>query len=125
MRSAHDDVVRHLTEQQANAALRRGVPIEQLMTTSLAEGTVTWLELSATGDGFVLRRHHVLDDGLDDFIDVYVFRAVNEDDYIGEGVVLGTFHDAQGAFEAASRVGADMSRWVNGGVVQREYADLR
>lgn len=117
--------VRHLTERQAAAALRRGAPIEQLLTATLDEVTVRWLSLAATGGGFALRRHDVLDDGSGDFLDVYDFRPADEDEYTGEGVMIGTYPDVPAALEAATRNGARMTRWVNNGVIQDEYADLR
>ncbi|WP_460716839.1 hypothetical protein [Nocardioides dilutus] len=117
--------MRHLTEQQAAAALRRGGSIEQLLTTTLDEGTVRWLSIAAADGGFALRRHAVLNDGDDDFLDVYEFRPADEDVDVGDGIMIGRFADALTAFEAASQNGARMSRWVNGGVIQDEYADLR
>lgn len=121
----HDHPVRHLTEQEAATALRPGASIEQLLTATLGERTVRWLSIAATGDGFALRLHDVLDDGSDDFLDVYEFRPANEDEHVGEGVLLGTFPDVRAAIDAATRAGARGTRWVNGGVVQDEYADLR
>jgi hypothetical protein len=117
--------VRHLTEQQGATALRRGAAIEQLLTATLDEGTVRWLSITATDDGFTLRRHDVLDDDSDDFLDVYEFRPVDEDEYVGEGILLDSFPDAPAAIEAATRNGSRMTRWVKGGVIQDEYADLR
>jgi hypothetical protein len=83
------------------------------------------LSITATDGGFTLRRHAVLDEGDDDFLDVYEFRPADEDADIGEGIMIGTFPDALTAFEAASQNGARLTRWVNNGVVQDEYADLR
>lgn len=117
--------VRQLTEQQAVAALRRGASIEQLLTTTVSDGTISWLSITAGDDGFVLRHHAVLDDGDDDFLDVYEFRPVDEDDDLGEGTVLGTFSDVPSAFEAAAQNGARATDWVNAGLIQDEYADLR
>lgn len=62
--------------------------------------------------------------GGDGFLDVYEFPPVDEDEYIGEGIVLGTFPKAPAALAAAHQNGARMTRWVNGGMVQDEYADL-
>ena len=84
-----------------------------------------WLSITATDQGFTLRRHDVLDDGSDDFLDVCEFRPVNEDEYVGEGILLDSFPDAHAAIEAATRNGSRMTPWVNGGVIQDEYADLR
>ena len=107
------------------AALRRGVALEQLLTTTLEEGAVTWLSIAVAADGFELRRHAVFDAGSDDFLDVYEFPPVDEDEYSEEGIALGTFAEAPAAFAAAHQNGAQMTRWVNSGMVQDEYADLR
>ena len=70
-----------------------------------------WLSITATDDGFTLRRHDVLDDGSDDFLDVYEFRPVNEDEYVGEGILLDSFPDAPAALEAATGNGSRMTGW--------------
>jgi hypothetical protein len=118
--------MRYLTEQQASAALQRGVAIEQMLTLALGGDprTVTWLSASPSDAGVTLRLHHVLDDGSEKFFDVYEFRSVDEDDYLGEGRVVGVYPDAA-ALEAAVEFGARIDRWLNQGVLQDEYADLR
>jgi hypothetical protein len=117
--------VRHLTEQQTLAALRRGAPVEQMLTATLASGTISWLRASPSATCFALRLHQDLDDGSDDFFDVYEFRSVDEDDYLGEGCLVGEYPDAATVLEAATRIGARIDRWVNEGMIQDEYADLR
>jgi hypothetical protein len=103
-----------------------GASIKQLLTATLDEGTDRWLSIAATDSGFALRLHDVLDDGRDDFLDVYELRPADEDDYVREGRLLGTFPDVPSTFAAATRNGARMTVcWVNSGVVQDEYADLR
>lgn len=121
----HDDHVRHLTGQQALTALRRRAPIEQMLSENLNTGSFSWLEARPSGQGFALRRQHTLDDGSENFLDVYEFRSVDEDDYLGEGVLVGEYPDEAPLLQAAVEIGARMDRWVNEGVIQDEYRDLR
>jgi hypothetical protein len=117
--------VRHLSEQQALAALHRRISVEQMLTRSLSDQTVRWLSLGPTNEGFALRLHEVRDEGSTDFLDVYDFQPLDEDEDSGEGRLSGHYPDARTALEAAVGAGAHPGRWVNGGVLQDEYADLR
>jgi len=119
--------VRHLTDRGALAALARGVPIEQMLTVALVpdQGTITWLSASPSRRAVTLRVHRVWDDGSDEFCDVNEFRAVEEDDYLGEGRAVGIYADGASALAAANDLGAAPDRWVNQGVIDLEYSDLR
>jgi hypothetical protein len=118
--------VRYLTRDQALAALRRGAGIEQLLQPPTGDGgTVRWLSLARSDSELVLRLHAVHDEGTNDFFDVYEFTPVDEEEYAGEGTVIGQFRDPTEALDAASDKGARGDRWVNCGVVQDEYADSR
>lgn len=118
--------MRHLTEQQAIGALRRGASLEQMLTPALdGSGTIRWLQAIPSGIGITLRIHHDYDDGRDDFLDVYEFRSVDEDDYLGAGSIVGEYPDAATLLSAASELGATAERWVNEGIIQDEYGDLR
>jgi hypothetical protein len=120
-----DDGVRHVSEQQTFSALRRGASVEQMLTDSLSERRVRWLVALPDVDGITLRLHHVRDDGDADFLDVYEFQPVDEEEYFGEGRVVGRYPDAETVLEAAVVIGARPDRWVNAGVIQDEYAALR
>jgi hypothetical protein len=96
-----------------------------LLTTTLDAGTVTWLSAVPIAGGISLRRHEVLDEGSDAFFDVYEFGPADPDEDTGVGTLLGTFSDVPSAFDAAVRNGANLDQWVNAGVIQDEYADLR
>jgi len=117
--------MRHLTEQQAVAALRRRVPIEQMLSKNLEAGSFSWLEAQPCEAGFVLRLHHTVDAGSDNYVDVYGFGSVDEDDDIGMGELIATCPDEASLLEAAVEVGAQAGRWVTAGVIQDEYRDLR
>ena len=117
--------MRYMTEQQALTALRRRAPVEQMLSENLDAGSFSWIEARSSGQGFALRLHHTLDNGSENFLDVYEFRSVDENDYLGEGVLVGAHHDEASLLQAAVEVGAQMDRWVNEGVIQDEYRDLR
>lgn len=116
--------MRHLTEQQAVAALERGASIEQMVTTALGTGSVCWVELVPVEGSFSLFRHETYDDGTDEFFDVYAFRSADPDED-ADGILLGIYPDAPTALRMAVRGGARPDRWVDQGVIQDEYADLR
>ena len=117
--------MRHLTEQQALAALRRRAPIEQMLSENLDAGSFSWLAVLPSPHGCVLRLHRTVDAGSDDYLDVYEFGSVDEDDYLGEGELIGEYTDEATLLEAATEVGARVDHWVNAGVIQDEYRDLR
>lgn len=120
-----DGGVRHLNEVQTLSALRRGTSIEQMLTHSLSERSIQWLNVLPTDDGFALRLHHVHDDGDADFLDVGEFQPVDEDEDFGEGRLVGQYPDAETVLEAAVVMGGRPDRWVNAGVIQDEYWALR
>jgi hypothetical protein len=96
--------MRHLTGQQALTALRRRAPIEQMLSENLDSASFSWLEARPSGQGFALRLRHTLDDGSESFLDVYEFRSVDEDDYLGEGVLVGEYPDEASLLQAAVEV---------------------
>lgn len=119
-----DAGVRHLTEQQTCAALRRRASVEQMLSTDVQAGSFRWLEVRPTAESYALRLHETLDDGSVDYVDVYEFRSVDEEDEYGDGVLYGEFVEVSEVLEAAAAHGAKPDRWVNAGVIQDEYLDL-
>jgi hypothetical protein len=77
------------------------------------------------GNGFVVRAHHVYDDGTPEFLDISSFAPVDGDEYAGEGVELMHHREPEGALDGACDHGAVPDRWVNFGVAADEYADAR
>lgn len=116
--------MRHLSEGQALAALRRGAAVEQLLSTPDRLETLEWLCLSPRSSETYLIRHRVHNVSTPEFRDVYEFPPVDPDEEHGEGVVLDRFANAVEAFAAAGEHGAQPDRWVNEGVVQDEAADV-
>jgi hypothetical protein len=101
--------------------------IEQVLAVGVEQesATVTWLSASPKADGIALTYHHVVDAGREDFVDVYDVSPVSDDEELGEGRLLGVFPDVSTALEQASTLGAGLDLWVNEGMVQDEYADMR
>lgn len=113
--------MRYLTEHQLSTALGRGATVEQRVDS--AAGTFAWLSACRSGETFALTLHHVHDEGNDDFYDVYEFAPVDEDET--DGKVLGAFNDVAALLRASAQRGARADHWVNEGLIQDEYADLR
>jgi hypothetical protein len=116
-----------LSEDQARATLDQRRPIEQLLPVAGEgdEAVIEWQLLSPRTSGMVLVRHRVEDVGTADFLDVYEFPAVDPDEEHGEGRVLATFDGSSEALARSSEHGARPDRWVNGGVIEDEYADTK
>ena len=119
--------VRHLTFEQAVAALRRGKAVEQLLESAPREGrpTVRWLTVNPGRDECSVWAHHVYDEGELGIVDVTEFSPVDAEEYVGEGVIAGRHADPEAALEAARALGAQDGRWVNSLMVGDEYADRR
>ena len=75
--------VRHLTFEQALAALRRGKPVEQLLESPPHEGrpTVRWLTVNPGRDEVSVWAHHVYDEGDLGTVDVTAFSPVDVEEY--------------------------------------------
>ncbi len=96
-----------------------------MLTASLRAGTVEWLSAVPTAGGIELRRFEAFDDGNEDFLDVYQFTPMDGDEYAGEGVLVGHFAGPREVLDGAGAHGALLDRWVNRGVIQDEYADMK
>lgn len=85
-----------------------------------------WLTAWRDRNGrYGLTIHHVFDEGSEQFWDVAEFSPVDQDEYIGEGRRLGTVSTPEEILHAAQAFGAATTRWVNEGVIDDEYGDLR
>lgn len=110
---------RPLTPAEAAAALRRGQSVEQFV--SLANGRVLYLSASPAGGHFEVRRHHVRDEGTDNFRDLSEFSPVDDDEFRGEGVVVHVADDPDDAVRAAGAHDGGADRWVNHGTAADDY----
>ncbi len=116
--------MRHLTANQALTALRRGAEIEQMLSDDLATGSFRWLRAHRTDEGFALRLVETLDEGSEDFFDLYEFNSVDASDEHNAGEVIGRSSSPSDLMRLAAGVGASDDRWVNAGLIQDEYLDL-
>jgi hypothetical protein len=124
---------RHLTLDEAESALRRGVEIEQMLGVERlpedGQRIIRWLTASRlprlVGPGFRLRLHEVQDVTSEVVRDITEFPPIDPDTYIGEGTVVATVAEAAALLAGAADHGARDDRWVNQGVIQSEYDDLR
>jgi hypothetical protein len=118
---------RHLSRALAEAALRGGRGIEQLLSVDV-EGTgirrVRWVAISSSRRGeFTLTAHNVRDEGSSSIFDVHEFAPADDEEPIGEGRLVNTFAEAEMAISAAEALGAVPARWVNQGLIGDEYRD--
>ncbi len=67
--------------------------------------------------------HEVEEVGSSDFVDLYEFPPLVDDEYTGEGRVIGSARSVEDALARASAEGAQPGRWVNEGVIQEEHLD--
>src|SRR4051794_29531080 len=104
--------MRHLTRDQAAGALRRGRQVEQLLDSEPHEPrrTVRWLTVGPSGGGFVVRAHHVYDEGNREFLDVCEFSPIDDEEDWGEGTLLAELPDPLEALDAARAHGATPER---------------
>jgi len=117
---------RYLTENGLARALQGGRNVEQWLGARDESGTIVlrWGGIEHKRDGTAtLRVSDVLDDGRDDFIDVYEFSPY---DWDAEDGATYPFDTPWSALECAvSKWGARRDRFVNEGLVQHEYIDFR
>jgi hypothetical protein len=117
--------MRYLTELEVTSTLRRGSGIAQFLPGASGSGTFAWLAMSGSGVSRTLRLHQVVDDGRDDFLDVWEFSPVDEKEYLGEGRVLDISKSTEDLLITASTAGAVPDRWLNESMIQGMYAERR
>ena len=113
-------MTRYLTSAQIESALNRDKPVEQFLGPS-REGSIAWLEIRPAGVGFQLWRFEAVDDGNEDFLDLYSFSPANGDWPEEPLSVHDSLADAILAAELSCAASPD--RWVNQFVIQDEYRD--
>jgi len=110
---------RPLTPSEAAAALRRGGEIEQFL--NLADGQITYLTASQSEGGYTVNRHVVLDEGTEQFQDLSEFSPVDDEEYVGEGILMAQVSDPAEAVSAAMNHGGSPEAWVNFGMASDSY----
>jgi hypothetical protein len=119
---------RPLTADEAAAALRRCQPIEQFL--ALLDGTLLYLTANPREERdretrYYVCKHHVRDEGTDDFGDISEFSPVDDDEYLGEGSEVAEHETAEAAVAEAERHGGGAGQWINYGMAAEDYARLR
>jgi hypothetical protein len=124
---------RHLTLDEAEFALRRGAQVEQMLGIEPLPGggprIIRWLAASRLprleGLGFRLWLLEVQDVTSEGFRDITEFPSIDPDPDFCDGRVVATTPEPRAVLLAAHDYGAKDDRWVNQGVIQSEYNDLR
>lgn len=112
--------MRHLTEQFAVGALRRGATIQQFLG-PLSPAGIRYVEIRP---GFEVYLYLAEDIGHEQFFDVGEFPSLEQREEDEFGRLIARVEDPASALQAAEELlGASRGRWVNAGVVDGEYAD--
>lgn len=84
---------------------------------------LSWIEIDVDRKGrYVVTEYQVFDDRIDGFSDIHEFEPFDPDQPYG---ARREFDTAEDAMEYAVFLGASLQRFVNGGLVNDEYRDLR
>jgi hypothetical protein len=116
--------MRYLCDVDVLSNLRNGRTVEQLLPGRVedASSIVRYISLERAGvDRWAVRLCEVLDIGNTDFIDVYVFPALDPDEPFGAVALFPTPEAA--LTHARVALSADPRKFVNVGMVQSEYQD--
>jgi hypothetical protein len=120
--------MRHLTQQFAIGALRRGKGIEQFLggTEIGGEPAIRWVAISPMNRQYRVSLHTVQDpddDQIGDLPNLLSLDPVDEE-YVGEGRELGVSDDETAAITLAERLAnASPDRWANAAVAGEDYMD--
>jgi len=117
--------MRYLTLNYAQSALNRGKSIEQFIGKVTREGNsgIRFIQITLDSASYQLTTFDVEDIGSEDFLDIYSFPTLIEDEYYDRPSL--EFRSLEDAFTAAhSNYSASSDCWTNAGVVQDEYKDF-
>jgi len=111
--------MRYLTESYIRSALNRNKSVELFLG---GDGeTIQWISLRLEGENVHVFHFHVEDPGDQDYLDVYTFAPVDENNYEG---TLTEFYSIRTALDFCSeKHGAHANHFVNEFMVQDEYRD--
>ncbi len=110
---------RYLTIDEANAALSRGKSVEVFVGGFIFDGVdyIRWASFSKSGDAVTGSLWESLDQGSEDYLDIYTF-----DSKTGEYDEPVKVANTESIEIAASTLGISELKFVNYGVAQDEYA---
>jgi hypothetical protein len=111
---------RYLTQQEGMSALNRGNSVEAFLGgfSNQCGECIRWVSFSKTDSGVLAKVWESLDEGSEDFLDVYSFSPAN-----GEWDEPVKIIEAASIEEASKKLEREKINLVNSGVVQDEYAD--
>ena len=116
---------RYLTKNEVSSALNRGKHVEAFLGGFDADGVaaIRWFDLYSDNRQFLGEVWEAPDYGSEDYVDVYGFGSLDEDD---EPAILYRWDSLEEAFSIIeSQFPGATSRLVNQGVVQAEYLDYK
>ncbi len=110
---------RYLTIKEASSALHRGKSVEIFVGGFSSNGTkfIRWASFSTSGNTVVGSLWESLDQGSEDYLDIYSFDSKSGE--YDEPVEVVKSNDIE---TAAMALGINEFNFVNNGVVQDEYA---
>lgn len=118
--------MRHLTQNFAIGALRRGRSVEQFLGRAGGSGVlgIRWVEIVPASQGYKVVVHASRDVGGEHFCDLVEFPALGDSDEEDFGEQIAFVAEPLEALEAAGvGAGAVADRWVNQGMAGDEYLD--
>ncbi len=113
--------MRYLTDSYINSAINRGKSIEQFLG---GDGEIIkWISIRKNTSKFILSFFEVYDEGDIDYVDIYTFSPVDEDNE--DGIEI-EFNSLQESIECSlNNYDAQSDKFVNQFVVQDEYEDYK
>lgn len=117
---------RYLTPSEAEAAIKRGKPVECFLGSCQRDSKpgIKWFSARAAGNGIKVSVYETADLGNEEFIDVYEFGPLNPDlefEESDEIICFSSFTEFYSGIE--SKFSGSTSRLVNEFIIQDEYAD--
>lgn len=119
-------MTRYLNEDQLKTNLRLGRTVEQWLGASREEDYVIlkWISIQKEGDqGYSVTYIESIDEGGEDFLDIYEFSAVDPDEPFVRTSTFSSIDDA--TKYAAHSYSASNIKYVSGGMIQEEYKDYK
>lgn len=116
--------MRYLDQQQINTNGSLGKPLEQWLGIREEDDytVLKWIIIEKEKDGsYSVVYKESLDEGDEDFTDIYEFSALDPDEAFGVINSFTTFQEA--LYFSIKEYGAKMDRFVNSGVIQDEYLE--
>ncbi len=117
--------MRFVDKNDLASILNSGRSIEQMLGLFDRDGfrIVNFIRIDREKDGeFSMAFFEVIDEGSRDFLDVYEFSPYDPDSPYGSISKAGSPEEI---IDMAVKIGASPERFVNAGVIQDEYKDLR